>query len=244
MFRQTAMQGSVGLDLARQHKPDLILLDLHMPYLDGFAVMQILRAQPDLRVVPILVLTADGTVPIRHRALAKGAKDFLIKPLDELEVLLRIQNLLETSFRNELLESKVKEAQRFMLSTFDALTSQAAVLDQDGKILIANRVWREFSATNGGDKRSCEVGANYLAFCEQGSGNAADQAWAVARGIRQVIAGEAAEFHLEYNCHSLEEQRWFTVRVTPFVGEGSVRVVVAQENITDRKRVDERLASS
>lgn len=229
------------LFLCSELKPDLILLDLHMPHLDGFAVMQILQTQPEFRSIPVLVLTADSAIPVRHRALAEGAKDFLIKPLDELEVLLRIQNLLETSFHNEQLETKVKEAQRFLLSTFDALTSHVAVLDQEGKILAANRAWQQFSAGNDGNTFACGVGANYLTVCEQTVGGEAEQSWAVARGIRRVIAGEIPAFHLEYSCHSPTEQRWFTVRVTPFVGEGPIRVVVAHENITERKRIEAEL---
>ena len=230
-----------ALSLCAELQPDLLLLDLHMPRLGGFEVMQILRSDPNFHPVPILVLTADTTLSVRHRALAEGAKDFLIKPLDQVEILLRIENLIETRFRNETLETTVREAKRFLLSTFDALTSHVAVLDQDGKILAANRAWLKFSATNGGSADACGVGSNYLGNCEQTSRGDAEQAWAIARGIRRVMAGEVAEFHLEYPCHSPNERRWFMVRVTPFIGEGPVRVVVAHENITERKRVEEKL---
>ena len=237
----STMDSRQALPLAAQLKPDLILLDLHMPHLDGFAVMQILQQQPGFRAVPILVLTADGTVASRHRALAEGAKDFLIKPLDELEVLLRIHNLLETSFQNELLEAKVKEAQRFLLSTFDSLPSHVAVLDQEGTILAVNRAWQTFSETNGGSASSCGVGANYITACERASGDEMDQSWSVVQGVRKVMAGEIAEFHREYPCHGPEERRWFTVRVTPFVGEGPMRVLVTHENITERILVEKSL---
>lgn len=78
-------------------KPDLVLLDLHMPHLDGFAVMRAMRErmQPD-DFLPILVLTADVTPAARLRALEEGASDFLTKPLDGVEVVLRIRNLLRT----------------------------------------------------------------------------------------------------------------------------------------------------
>jgi signal transduction histidine kinase len=76
-------------------RPDLILLDLMMPYLDGVAVMEQLAVAPDV-YLPVLVLTADVTAAARARALAAGAKDFLTKPLDRVEVLLRIRNLLDT----------------------------------------------------------------------------------------------------------------------------------------------------
>jgi signal transduction histidine kinase len=82
-------------DLAARHPPDLIVLDLHMPHLDGVAVMEQLAAQlPPDTYLPILVLTADVTRPTRERALAVGAADFLTKPFDTTELLLRIRNLL------------------------------------------------------------------------------------------------------------------------------------------------------
>jgi putative two-component system response regulator len=79
-------------------EPDLVLLDLHMPHLDGFAVLQQLSTLPHAGAVPVLVLTADITPDVRQRALALGAKDFVAKPFDITEVVLRIKNLLETRF--------------------------------------------------------------------------------------------------------------------------------------------------
>ena len=101
-------------------KPDLILLDLWMPTLDGFAVMDRLRPLISLGgYLPILVLTADVTVETKRRALASGARDFLTKPFDRAEVMLRIQNLLETRFlhlelarHNERLRDEVKARTR------------------------------------------------------------------------------------------------------------------------------------
>jgi EAL domain-containing protein (putative c-di-GMP-specific phosphodiesterase class I)/AmiR/NasT family two-component response regulator len=84
-------------DRCLEWQPDLVLLDLHMPEMDGVEVLEVLRATlPDDSFVPVLVLTADGTPAARAQALAAGAKDFLAKPIDRTEVLLRVQNLLET----------------------------------------------------------------------------------------------------------------------------------------------------
>jgi EAL domain-containing protein (putative c-di-GMP-specific phosphodiesterase class I) len=78
-------------------QPDLVMLDLHMPDMDGVAVLEALRATlPDDSFVPVLVLTADSTSVAKAQALAAGAKDILAKPIDRTEVLLRVQNLLET----------------------------------------------------------------------------------------------------------------------------------------------------
>jgi DNA-binding response OmpR family regulator len=77
--------------------PDIVLLDLMMFPLDGFTVMrQIQQLVADDDEVPIVFLTADVNPEHRHRALSLGAKDFLSKPFDHDEVVLRIRNLLET----------------------------------------------------------------------------------------------------------------------------------------------------
>ncbi len=103
--------------LCEAQGPDLILLDLNMPHLDGFALMRQLGVMyPPAECVPILVLTADITVETKRRALAAGATDFLTKPFDPVEVLLRIGNLLKTRHQHlqlcdqkGLLEGLVRE---------------------------------------------------------------------------------------------------------------------------------------
>ena len=105
------------LPIFLEHQPDLILLDLQMPYLDGFEVMKQLRPHiPPEAFLPILVLTADMTSETKRQALAGGAIDFLTKPFDATEVILRIRNLLQTRSlhlqlqnQNQLLEQKVRE---------------------------------------------------------------------------------------------------------------------------------------
>jgi EAL domain-containing protein (putative c-di-GMP-specific phosphodiesterase class I)/CheY-like chemotaxis protein len=88
-------------------EPDLVLLDLHMPKLDGFAVLDVLRATtPEDAFVPVLMLTADITRESRERALAAGVKDFVTKPFDRTEVLQRATNLLETRVLYKRLERR------------------------------------------------------------------------------------------------------------------------------------------
>jgi putative two-component system response regulator len=121
--------------------PDLILLDLLMPHLDGHEVLA--RLEPHLAAegyLPVLVLTADITADAKQRALSGGAKDFLTKPFDASEVLLRIRNLLEARFlyqqvarQNIVLEEKVSERTRDLeeakFETLDRLARAAEFRD-------------------------------------------------------------------------------------------------------------------
>ena len=89
---------------------DLVVLDLQIPGADGFAVLE--------RVVqtgvPVLVLTADDTPTTRRRALGLGARDFVTKPLDRVEVLLRVGNLLQTRRLQRALEDRNQDLQRWV----------------------------------------------------------------------------------------------------------------------------------
>ncbi len=121
-------------------RPDLVLLDLHMPNVNGFEIMEQIKVLSyEDHPVPVLVLTADITAKTKHRALAAGAKDFLTKPLDQSEVLLRIRNLLENRFlqiqqqnQNILLEEQVHERTAQLEDTLNKLRARAAGGHQAG----------------------------------------------------------------------------------------------------------------
>ena len=103
--------------LCREREPDLVLLDYHMPQMDGVAVLERIRAEPALQgYLPVLMVTGDSSAAVRRRSLAAGASDFVAKPVEMDEVLLRIHNLLEMrslhrrmAVQNQLLETRVAE---------------------------------------------------------------------------------------------------------------------------------------
>lgn len=104
------------LDLYQEHNSDLILLDLNMPELDGFGVMDQLNELTEANPPPILVLTAQDMQSYRQRALDNGARDYVTKPFDAKELLSRVRNLLDVQMaqkymanQNEILEIKVQE---------------------------------------------------------------------------------------------------------------------------------------
>ena len=101
------------LELFASFAPDIILLDLMMPHMDGFEVLEQLKGViPSQTYLPILILTADITPQARERGLAGGARDFLTKPFESTELLLRVGNLLETRFLNQRLEERVRARTR------------------------------------------------------------------------------------------------------------------------------------
>jgi putative two-component system response regulator len=129
------------LALYETFHPDLLLLDLHMPVMDGLAVMQQLRPKlPPGEYFPILVLTADTSREAKQQALAAGAKDFVGKPFDSTEVLLRIRNLLATHFlyqelqeHNARLEARVRERTRELEAAYrEVEATELEILDRLG----------------------------------------------------------------------------------------------------------------
>jgi putative two-component system response regulator len=110
----STMDSREVFDLYKKNRYDAILLDLNMPHMNGFQVMEALKEIETEGYLPVLVLTADPA----HKLLAlqTGAKDFVSKPFDHMEVLTRIHNLLEVRMlqkdlrsHNEILESKVRQ---------------------------------------------------------------------------------------------------------------------------------------
>lgn len=83
--------------LIQGYRPDIVLLDLRMPEVDGYSLLTLIEEQRrEGNWIPVLVLTADVTRDARYKALSLGASDFLTKPFDPVEVILRAWNLLET----------------------------------------------------------------------------------------------------------------------------------------------------
>src|SRR2546430_4187530 len=78
----SAMQGQLGIELATRHQPDLILLDIHLPDINGADVLARLKARARTRDIPVVILSADATKSQMNRMLALGATDYLTKPLD------------------------------------------------------------------------------------------------------------------------------------------------------------------
>ena len=139
----TTSEGADVAAMVDELSPDLMLLDLHMPQPDGFAILRSLGPRiSSPGSMPVLVLTGDATAEAKRGALSLGARDFLAKPFDATEALLRIRNLLETrrlykamEEHNQLLESRVAqrttELKRSELEILERLARASEIRDDE-----------------------------------------------------------------------------------------------------------------
>jgi len=118
------------IELCNEFDPDLILLDLFMPHVDGFTILEALRGDRTEVFLPIIVLTADVNEETKLRALNLGATDFLNKPLGHIEVLLRIRNMLETRRIHQLLDNRRAALEDTIAARTSELHAAQAELDK------------------------------------------------------------------------------------------------------------------
>ena len=132
---RVAVNGEQALDIVQHELPDLILLDIIMPRIDGYEVCQRLKADPTTAKIPVIFLTAMTDVADEQRGFEVGAVDFIIKPVSPPILLARVRNhlllfqlLANLKNQNEILDGKVKERTRELEHTQDAIILAMASL--------------------------------------------------------------------------------------------------------------------
>ncbi len=149
----TAASGAEALAIVVEHPPDLILLDVMMPDLDGYAVTAALKGDPRTTNIPVIMVTALDDRDARMRGLSAGAEDFLSKPVDRAELCMRVRNLLRLKAYadyhdryGQMLEGEVGsrtadliESERLYRSTFDAAPVGIVHVHLDGRWLRVNQ---------------------------------------------------------------------------------------------------------
>ena len=138
----SASDGENGLRMAHRFLPDLIFLDISMPIMDGLEACRLLKADPATRRIPVVMFTASTDRASRIEALKAGADDFINKPIDGTELLVRVANLLKVKRYQDFLEehSRILEAtvaertrqlREALLDTVQRLTLAAEFRDED-----------------------------------------------------------------------------------------------------------------
>ncbi|SFX14783.1 PAS domain S-box-containing protein [Janthinobacterium lividum] len=207
------------------------------------------RFVESLSITPMRM--ADGTIShfvgvfsdITERKLAEADLRELHRELDQrvidrtAELLHANQHLQLEVQQRERAQEALRDAERFFHATIDSLTDRVLVLDQAGSVAHANQACLDFVG-------QMHKPLHYLEFCETDPRWQRSAGRELAAGIRSVIAGRADTFALEYEFITRSGPRWSQARVSRFLGEGPLRVVVAHTDITERKLMDGALRQS
>ena len=145
---------------------------------------------------------------------------------------------------NQKLYDQLRSAKHFLEATLNGLSANIALVNNSGEIVLVNHAWRNFALSNGIPPESVSEGTNYLHICDGTRAECSQDARLFAQGMREVLDGAHDAFAMEYACHSSTQKRWFLGRVTPFPGNGPRMVVVAHEDITERKLAEIALEAS
>jgi len=135
-------------------------------------------------------------------------------------------------------EAALQKSEAFSAAILDSLGAEIAVVDRDGTIVAVNQSWRRFSSKNVGHPgqpvSAITVGTNYLAACQAVSGSRKADALRAGDGVQAVLDGRFPGFSLDYTFHCAEQQRWFSMNVTPF-GDGAV---IAHTKVTQLRQAE------
>lgn len=197
---ETVTDARLVADWVEEHDPDLVLLDLHMPYLDGYAVLAALRERSSSTELPIIVLTAEDTLETSDRALELGANDFLTKPLKSTELTHRARNLLAMRAAHRSLHRRqrwLEDAERFsrelFTGTLDAplvtMAARAQSLADADHVLLLEPV--PGTAEDGG------LAVPHRCVDASQSGTAADLTVELGAGLCSQLAGRATPVLVE-----------------------------------------------
>ncbi len=167
-----AEDGSEGLSRAVKLVPDLILLDVMMPGMDGYEVCQRLRAHKILAEVPIIMLTSMSERDARLKGMEAGADDFIVKPFDRVELKARVRSIMRLNRYRLLLVERVRF--RWVVDNAD---EGYLIVDADDRILYANPQARFYFGLDVDD--SAEIALPFRALAQQHYRCEPDSAWAV-----------------------------------------------------------------
>jgi PAS domain S-box-containing protein len=223
-----AVTGEAALQLVDQARPDLIILDVKLPGINGFEVCRRLKANPATAFIPVLHLSA-SFVDSRDKAqgLDSGADGYLAQPVEPIELIATVRALLRIR-RAE--ESALTLAQEWQ-STFDAMNDGVCLLNQEGRVMRCNSSMTELLHKPFSELISClhqELMPSTLGSVE-------------ASPFTRVQETRQRESQ-ELQCGS----RWFSVTVDPIFKEGGtfIGAVYTLADITDRKQAEEALRIS
>ncbi|MEH2132671.1 MAG: ATP-binding protein [Nostoc sp.] len=231
---ESVADGLAALDSARGRVPDLILTDVMMPGLDGFGLLQALRADPQTQKVPIILLSARAGEEARVEGLEAGADDYLIKPFSARELLARVEAALkmarlrqEAMEREQELRIEAEIAKAHLETVLAGIQDQFYVLDREWRYTFVNQ---QVAAVVGIQKEDLLGRIIWEVFPDVVN----------SEFYTQIHRANAQQTVVQFEYFYPTWQRWFENRVYPFA-EG---VSIFTTEISDRKQAEKALRES
>ena len=226
-----AASGPEALEIAAAQLPDLILLDVMMPDMDGFEVCQRLRASPVLREVPVIFMTALDDRASRLRGIEVGADDFVSKPFDRLELRTRVRTITRLNrFRNLMAErSRFEQVVEFA-------PDGIVVVDGERCVRLANSAFRQMLHA---PAEPPLVGQHFLPLLPR------DRTEEVAAGFAAVLAEPGKVLHLETEFLQANGTRFpveLAARHFPWENQPGVQINV--RDVTEKKQIEAQFLRS
>ena len=214
-----ASDGLSGLEMFSEHRPDLVLLDLMMPGMDGFTTCARLRELPDGDFVPILVVTALEDRHSIDRAFQMGVTDYITKPVNREVLRLRVRHLLSATRA----EKMILRAKQEWEATFDAVSDMVMLTDEAGTLIRCNRATVDRLETN----FQTVLGENIETIMP-----------ALVHFPSPDKGGRLGEFQIE------GEEGTFEASVYPLALQGGSGRVYVVQDITERKDLQARMIAT
>jgi PAS domain S-box-containing protein len=233
---ETATNGREALAVIREQKPSLVLTDVMMPVMDGYEFLRELRGDPELRALPVILLSARAGEEARVEGLDSGADDYLTKPFSARELVARVNTNLELARMRQDVMRELRESEARFRNMADNAPVMMWVTDARNAITYLNRGWCEF------------VGQTLEEVLGDGAWNALhpDDRDAASRAVSQANA-DKRPFRLECRIKRADGvYRWALGAASPrFADDGEFLGYIGSIiDITDRKDAEEILQES
>jgi PAS domain S-box-containing protein len=224
--------GEAALAIVRRRPPDLVLTDVMMPGLDGFGLLSELRADPQTKAVPVVLLSARAGEESRVEGLAAGADDYLVKPFSARELLARVGAHLEmarvrrdAARRESELRTEVRRAQEQAAAILESITDGFVALDSEWRFTHVNA---EAERING-IRREDQIGKSQWELFPATRGTVLEAEW------RRAVAEQVA---VQFEFYYEPWDSWFQNKAYPTKDGG---LSVFYHDITARRRSEEAL---
>jgi PAS domain S-box-containing protein len=214
-----AANGTDGLKIAAEECPDLVLLDVRLPDIDGFEVCRRLKAEPKTRLIPVIHMTASFLDPkFQARGLDEGADGYLLEPVDSAVLIASVNSML----RLRDAEREVRNYANAWQSTFDSMQEGIAVLDSDARVLQANKSFRSlFPGTSDGHAGITQPSSH---------------------GSLKELVGEVEKRGEQRKWETTRGTSSFAISLDPIQAPSGDRgVICVVRDVTERNRMEENL---